>query len=60
MTHTELSLARNPKLRASLVVMWRAAASVHHTAIQTYTGILIRPDGRREQISTAQLPEGKA
>lgn len=59
-TQTDLSLARNPKLRASLAAMRRAAAMARLTAIQTDTAIVIVRDGRREQISAAQLREGQA
>lgn len=58
-THTDLSLARNPKLSASLVAMRRAAAMARQMAIQTDTAIVIVRNGRREQISAAQLRKGQ-
>jgi len=60
MTQTDLSLARNPKLRASLSAMRRAADMARQTAIQTDTAIVIVRDGKREQISAAQLRKGEA
>jgi hypothetical protein len=60
MTQADLSKAKNPKLRGSLAAMRRAADMARQTAIQTDTAIVIVRDGKREQISAAQLREGKA
>jgi hypothetical protein len=59
-TQADLSKAKNPKLRGSLAAMRRAAEMARQTAIQTDTAIVIMRDGKREQISAAQLREGKA
>lgn len=46
MTQQELSKARNPDLRASLIAMRRAAEMARKTAIQTNTGIIVVRDGK--------------
>ena len=60
MTQADLSKARNPKLRGSLAAMQRAAGMARQTAIQTDTAIVIVRDGKREQITAAQLRDGAA
>jgi hypothetical protein len=59
MTQADLSKAKNPKLRGSLAAMRRAAEMARQTAIQTDTAIVVVRNGRREQISAAQLREGQ-
>lgn len=58
MTQAELSKAKNPKLRASMTAMRRAAEMARKTAIQTDTGIVVVRDGARVHISAAELREG--
>jgi len=55
MDRTELAQARNPKLRASLAAISRAAELARRTAIQTETGIVVVRDGRRLHISAGEL-----
>ncbi|MBK8374883.1 hypothetical protein [Sphingorhabdus sp.] len=59
MTQAELSKAKNPKLRASMAAMRRAAEMARKTAIQTDTGIVIVRDGKVVHISAAELRAGK-
>ncbi|MEP7348536.1 MAG: hypothetical protein ABI668_01140 [Sphingorhabdus sp.] len=59
MTQADLSKANNPKLRASLAAMRRAAEMARRTAIQTDTGIVVVRDGKRVHIPAAQLRSGK-
>jgi hypothetical protein len=55
MIRTDLSLAKNPDLRASLAAMYRAAALARQTAIQTDTAIVVARDGKPVRISAAEL-----
>ena len=55
MTQADLSLAKNPKLRGSLLAMRRAAEMARQIAIQTETGIVVVRGGKRVKISAAQL-----
>lgn len=59
MTQADLSLAKNPKLRGSLVAIRRAADMARETAIQTGTGIVVVQGGKRVHITDAQLRKGK-
>ena len=59
MTQKDLSQAKNPDLRASLVAMRRAAEMARRVAIQTDTEIIVVRDGKPVRISAAQLREGK-
>lgn len=61
MTQPDLSHAKNPDLRASLVAMRRAAKMARELAIQTNTEIVIFRDGRLVRITADELrEEGKA
>jgi len=55
MNRMELSQAKNPKLRASLAAMRRAADLARRTAIQTETGIVVVQAGKRVHISAGEL-----
>jgi len=55
MTRQDISEARNPDLRASLVAMLRAAKLARRTAIQTNTAIVIVQDGKIMRIPAEQL-----
>ena len=55
MTRKDLSEAKNPDLRASLIAMRRAAAMARQTAIETNTEIILVRDGKPVRISAAQL-----
>lgn len=55
----DLSRAKNPDLRASMIAMRRAAAMARETAIRTDTGIVVVRDGKLVRISAKQLREGK-
>jgi len=55
MTQQEISKAKNPDLRASLVAMQRAAELARQIAIQTNTGIVIVQDGKLVHISADEL-----
>lgn len=57
MTQQELSKAKNPDLRASLVAMRRAAEMARKTAIQTNTEIIVVRDGKPVCIPAEQLRE---
>jgi len=57
MKRSELSQAKNPKLRASLAAISRAADLARRTAIQTETGIVVVRDGKRLHISAGELRE---
>lgn len=57
MTQQELSKAKNPDLRASLVAMRRAAEMARKTAILTNTGIIVVRDGKPVRIPAEQLRE---
>lgn len=54
----DLSNAKNPDLRASLVAIQRAAALARKTAIQTDTSLVIVRNGRLEHISAQELRDG--
>lgn len=56
----DLSKAKNPDLRASLVALRRAAKMARQTAIQTNTGIVIVRDGKPVRIPADVLRKGKA
>lgn len=60
MTQQDLSKAKNPDLRASLVAMRRAAKMARQTAIQTDTAIIVVREGKPVRIPAAQLREGKS
>jgi hypothetical protein len=55
MTQQELSKARNPVLRASLIAMRRAAALARQKAIQTNTEIIVVRDGKPIRIPADEL-----
>lgn len=55
MTQKELSKAKNPDLRASLVAMHRAAEMARQTAIQTNTAIVTVRDGKPVRILAEEL-----
>jgi len=57
MTQQELSKARNPDLRASLVAMRRAAEDARRIARQTNTAIVLVRDGKPVRIPAEQLRE---
>jgi hypothetical protein len=59
MTQQELSKAKNPDLRASLVAMKRAAAVARQVAVATNTAIVVVRDGKPVRISAQQLREGQ-
>ena len=51
----DISKAKDPDLRASLVALQRAAQQARKTAIQTNTALVIFKDGRMQRISAAEL-----
>ncbi|MFT4178354.1 MAG: hypothetical protein QM612_02670 [Thermomonas sp.] len=55
MTAQELSKARNPDLRASLVAIRRAAEMARKVAVQTNTAIVVVKDGKPVRIPADQL-----
>ena len=55
----DISEAKNPVLRGSMVAMRRAAEMARQTAIQTGTGIVVSRDGKPVHIPAAQLRKGK-
>ncbi|MBS0577259.1 MAG: hypothetical protein JSS45_12695 [Proteobacteria bacterium] len=57
MTQQELSKARNPDLRASLVALRRAAEDARRIARQTNTAIVLVRDGKPVRIPAEQLRE---
>jgi hypothetical protein len=57
MNPKDISSAKDPDLRASLVAMQRAAALARKIAIQTETGIVIVRDQQLVHISSAELKE---
>lgn len=57
MTPQELSKAKNPDLRASLVAMRRAAAMARQVALRTNTAIVIVKDGKPVRIPADELRE---
>ena len=58
MNRIDVTLSKNPDIRASLAGMRRAAALARQTAIQTDTEILLVRDGKPVRISAAELREG--
>ena len=55
MTQKELSKAKNPDLRASLVAIKRAAQLARKVAMQTDTAIIVVKDGKLVRIPAEQL-----
>jgi len=55
MTQQDLSKAKNPDLRASLVAMKRAAQAARKIAVQTDTAIVVVQDGKLMRIPAEQL-----
>lgn len=60
MTQADLSKAKNPDLRASLVAMRRAAALARQIALQTNTAIVVMQDGKLTHIDAEELRGGKS
>jgi imidazolonepropionase-like amidohydrolase len=58
MLKRDISEARNPDVRNSLVAMKRAAAMARKIAVDTNTGIVVVRDGKIVHISAKQLREG--
>lgn len=50
-TQKDLSKARNPDLRASLIAIRRAAAMARQIALQTNTAIVVVKDGKLTRLS---------
>ena len=57
MKASELQLAKNPDLIASLVAIKRAAQLARQTAIQTNTAIVVIKDGVLYRISAEELKQ---
>ncbi len=57
MSQKDISNAKDPDLRASLVAIGRAALLARKIAIQTETGIVIVRDQKVIQISSDELKE---
>lgn len=57
MNPKDISSARNPDQRASLVAMQRAAQMARQIAIQTNTAIILHQDGKMVRITANQLQE---
>ncbi|MBE7527176.1 MAG: hypothetical protein HS120_06280 [Burkholderiales bacterium] len=57
MNKPDISQARNPDLRASLIALQRAAEMARQTAIQTNTAIVLIQDGKLVKITAQQLRE---
>lgn len=57
MTHQELSLARDPDLRASFLAMQRAAELARKTAMQTGTDIVIVKNQQIVRLSARMLAQ---
>ena len=55
MTQQELTMAKDPDLRASMVALKRAAELARKTAMQTNTGIVVARGEHIVHISAAQL-----
>ncbi len=55
MNDNDISNAKDPDLRASLVALRRAAQQARKTAIQTETNLVIVKDGRMQRISADEL-----
>ena len=55
MSPQELSKAKNPDLRASLVAMQRAAELARQIALQTNTAIVVVRDGKTVRVTAEEL-----
>jgi len=55
----DISIAKDPDLRASMAAMQRAAELARKTAIQMDTGIVIVRDGQIVHISAQELRQSK-
>ncbi|MCL2830519.1 MAG: hypothetical protein FWD77_07260 [Betaproteobacteria bacterium] len=60
MSKRDISNAKNPDLRASLIAMHRAAAAARQTAIQTNTAIVVGRDGQIVRITAEELKQEAA
>lgn len=60
MTIRDISLAKDPDLRASLQALQRAAQLAKKTAIQTNTHLVIMKNGQLTHISAQQLQAQEA
>ena len=60
MNTKDISEAKNPDLRASVVAMRRAAELARETAIRTNTDLVVVKDGRLVRISAQVLREARA
>ena len=58
--HDDITTAKNPDLRASLIAIQRASVLARKTAIQTDTSIVIIRNGQLEYISAQQLRDDSA
>jgi hypothetical protein len=56
----DISRAKNPDLRASLIALRRAAAMARQVAIETDTEIVVVQAGRLVRIPAEQLRKGAA
>ncbi len=59
MKRQDLSMARNPDLRASLAAMQRAAELARQTALQTSTAIVVVRNGKTVRITAEELRRGQ-
>jgi len=59
MNQEDISKAKNPDLRNSLIAMRRADALARQIAIQTNTAIVLFKDGKVVRIPADQLRESK-
>jgi hypothetical protein len=59
MTSRDISEAKNPDLRASVVAMHRAAQLARETAIQTGTSIVIVKDSKLIHVSAQTLRDSR-
>ena len=57
MTPKDLSLAKNPDLRSSLVALRRAADQARKVALQTDTALVVVRGGKLLRIPAAELRE---
>ncbi|QFY77737.1 hypothetical protein DUD43_08610 [Alcaligenes faecalis] len=55
MNKEDISKAKNPDLRASLVALERAAQSARFVAMQTNTSVVLVENGKMIKISAEQL-----
>jgi hypothetical protein len=55
MTQSDLSKAKNPDLRASLVALQRSARMAREIAMRTNTAIVVVQNGKVVRISAAEL-----